>query len=76
MGGVVNVITKTGDGKPKLFAEGAIGSFGYREESAGFFGKIKGIDFSGSFSRNSMDDYYTAEGDKYYNTGYNRKYKP
>lgn len=73
MGGVVNVITRKGDGKPKLFVEGAIGSFGYRDASAGFFGKISGIDFSGSFTRDSMDDYYTAEDEKYYNTGYNRK---
>jgi len=73
MGGVVNVITKQGDGKPTFFAEGAIGSFGYREADAGFIGKIKGIDFSGSFSRNSTDDYSTAEGEKYYNTGYSRK---
>ncbi len=76
MGGVVNVITKQGKGKPTFFVEGMLGSFGYLEKSVGFSGKINMVDFSGSFSRSSMDDYDTAdnvEGDRYYNTGYHRK---
>ncbi|MDL1964047.1 MAG: TonB-dependent receptor [Deltaproteobacteria bacterium] len=76
MGGVINVITKQGKGKPTFFVEGMLGSFGYLEKSVGLSGQINMVDFSGSFSRSSMDDYDTADnvdGDRYYNTGYHRK---
>ncbi len=73
MGGVINVITKQGKDKPSVFVEGTLGSFGYKEGSAGFSGKHKAFDFSGSFSSDSKDDYDTASGKKFYNTGYNRK---
>jgi len=76
MGGIVNVITRQGKGKPIFFVEGMLGSFGYLEKSAGFSGKVNMFDFSGSFTRSKMDDYDTAdniEGDQYYNTGYHRK---
>ncbi len=73
MGGVVNVITRQGKGKPSVFVEGMLGSFDYKEGSAGFSGKHKAFDFSGSFTSDSMDDYDTANGEIYYNTGYNRK---
>lgn len=70
VGGVINVITKQGGEKPEVFAEGGLGSFGYEEAAAGFSGKYNMFDFSGSFSRSSRDDYDTADGDKYKNTGY------
>ncbi len=73
IGGLINVITKQGKGKPTFFAEGTLGSFGYEEAAAGFSGKIKGFDFSGSFSRSIMDDYDTADDDDYENTGYDEK---
>ena len=73
MGGVVNVITRQGTGKPSVFVEGMLGSFDYKEGSAGFSGKYKAFDFSGSFTSDSMNDYDTANGERYYNTGYNRK---
>lgn len=73
IGGVINVITKRGKDKPSVFAEGTLGSFGYKEGSAGFSGKQKAFDFSGSFSSDSKDDYDTASGEKFYNTEYNRK---
>ena len=76
MGGIVNVITKQGKGKPAFFAEGTLGSFGYLEKSVGFSWKVNMFDFSGSFSRSKMDDYDTAdniEGDRYFNTGYDQK---
>ena len=76
MGGIVNVITKQGKDKPAFFIEGMLGSFGYLEKNVGFSGKVNMFDFSGSFSRSSMDDYDTAdniEGDRYYNTGYHRE---
>ena len=69
MGGVVNVITRQGEGKPSVFAEGYLGSFGHKEISAGLAGEYKGFDFSGSITKESEDDYTTANGDKYYNTG-------
>ncbi len=69
MGGIVNVITKKGEGKPSIFLDGKLGSFDYREGTAGFYGAYKKLDFSGAFTRSTMDDYDTAEGDKYHNTG-------
>ena len=41
MGGVVNVITKQGRGKPTAFVEGVLGSYEYQESSVGFSGKYK-----------------------------------
>ena len=73
MGGVVNVITRQGKDKPSAFVEGGLGSYGYEESSVGVSGKYMGFDFSGSFTRDSMDDYDTADGDKYNNTAYDYK---
>ena len=73
MGGVVNVITRQGKDKPTAFVEGGLGSYGYEEGSVGVSGKYMGFDFSGSFTRDSMDDYDTADGDKYNNTAYDYK---
>ena len=73
MGGIVNVITKQGKGSPSAFLDGKLGSFDYKEGTAGFSGKCKNLDFSGSFTRSSMDDYDTAKGDKYHNTGYDKR---
>ena len=73
MGGVVNVITKKGNGKPSFFLDGGLGSFDHEEGTIGFSGKFKEFDFSGSATRETMDDYDTAEGDDYGNTGYDEK---
>lgn len=73
MGGLVNVITKQGKDEPTVFVEGLLGSYGYEEGSAGFSGKIKNFDFSGSFTRMTKDDYDISDGDKYHNTGYDEK---
>jgi vitamin B12 transporter len=73
MGGVVNVITKTGSGAPAFFVEGDLGSYGRRSGTAGFSGKQGSLDFSGGFTRESLDDYETADGKDYDNTGYDRK---
>ena len=73
MGGVINVITRQGKEKPTLFIEGLLGSYGYKEGSAGFSGRYEAFDFSGTFTRDSSDDYDTANGVQYYNTGYNHK---
>ncbi|NNK85927.1 MAG: TonB-dependent receptor, partial [Desulfobacterales bacterium] len=76
VGGIVNVITKQGKGKPTFFVEGMLGSFDFIEKSVGFSGEVNWFDFSGSFSRSKMDDYDTAdniEGNRYLNTGYHKK---
>jgi len=73
MGGVVNVITKKGKDKPKVFVDGVLGSFGDKEGSAGFSGKHNRFDFSGSFTKGSRDDFDTGSGTTYYNTGYDDK---
>lgn len=73
MGGVVNVITRQGKDKPTAFVEGYLGSFEHEEGSVGFSGQVKGFDFSGSYTTGSMDDYDTADGKRYHNTGYDEK---
>jgi len=73
MGGVVNVITRKGKDKPGFFAEGGLGSFGYETMSAGFSGKTEKFDFSGSATREIMDDYDTGDGDDYENTDCDEK---
>ena len=73
MGGVVNVITKQGTGKPSGFVEATLGSWNHKEASAGFSGDYNGFDFSATLSRSSQDDYDTGDGDHYFNTGYDSK---
>ena len=73
MGGVVNVITRQGTEKPMAFVEGILGSFGHEEVSMGFSGKVEDFDFSGSFTKSSMDDYDTGDGEKYHNTGFDKE---
>ncbi|MBW1794941.1 MAG: TonB-dependent receptor [Deltaproteobacteria bacterium] len=73
MGGVINVITRQGKDKPTAFVEGVLGSWGHEEWSTGGSGKYNKLDFSGSYTNQSMDEYDTANGDKYRNTGYDRQ---
>ena len=73
VGGVINIITKRGKGKPSVFVEGLLGSYGFEQGTVGFQGKYQSLDFSGSFTREKMDDYDTADGEEYHNTGYNGK---
>lgn len=73
VGGVVNVITKKGTGKPSFYIDGFIGSYDYKGGTIGFSGNYKKMDFSGSFTRDSRGDYETAQGVKYFNTGYDHK---
>lgn len=69
IGGLVNVITKRGSGNPSVSVGGKLGSFGYEETSAGVTGEIGGFDLALSAKRSMRDDYDTADGDKYFNTG-------
>ncbi len=73
VGGVVNVITRQGEGKPSFYAEGKLGSFDYEEAGAGFSGEVAGFDFSGAASRSTMGDYETGDGEEYKNTGYDEE---
>ncbi len=72
MGGVVNIITKRGADN-SAFVEGGLGSWGYDEEGIGLSANAKGIDFYGVVEHRSMDDYDTARGDRYENTGFSRQ---
>ncbi len=73
IGGVVNIITKQGHNKPSFYAEETLGSWNYQQTSAGGSGQFKAFDFSFNASKSSQDDYNTASGDKYYNTGFDSK---
>ncbi|MFW6147593.1 MAG: TonB-dependent receptor plug domain-containing protein [Thermodesulfobacteriota bacterium] len=73
MGGVINVITRQGRGEPKVFLEGGAGTYDYKEGTVGFSGSHNSFDFSGSFTRDSRDDYETAHGETYHNTAYDHK---
>ena len=70
IGGVINVITRKGEGKPSFFAEQEIGTYEYMKTTAGAAGTLGGFDYSASVSIANQDDYKTAEGDRYFNTGY------
>ena len=73
VGGVVNVITKQGEGKPKAMVEGIVGSWNQREATLGFSGDYrKQFDFSGTFTYEKRGDYDTAGGKTYFNTGFNK----
>ncbi|WP_319524921.1 TonB-dependent receptor [uncultured Desulfosarcina sp.] len=73
MGGVINVITKKGRGKPSVYVEQTMGSWDFEKTAVGGSGKIKSFDFSFSASTESQGDYSTAEGETYYNTGFDAK---
>jgi len=73
VGGIVNVITRQGSGNPTAFVEGTFGSWRYEEGSLGGQGEINGLDFSAAGTRSSMEDYQTANGETYRNSGYDEK---
>lgn len=68
IGGVVNVITKTGT-KNSLFVEGGYGSFDKTEGSIGGTALSGNFDFAGAVSYLSIGDYDTGSGDTFENTG-------
>lgn len=70
MGGVVNIITRQGRTN-SVFIEGGGGTFGQADGSVG--GTVKGqrFDFAGAFSSATQDDYETAGGVTFANTGFN-----
>ncbi|MEK6200906.1 MAG: TonB-dependent receptor [Desulfobulbaceae bacterium] len=70
MGGVVNIITRQGRTN-SAFIEGGGGSFGRAEGSVGGTVKEQGFDFAGAFTSATQDDYETASGVTFANTGFN-----
>lgn len=73
VGGIVNVITRQGSGTPSAFVEGTLGSWRYEEGSLGGQGEVKGLDFSVAGTNSTMEDYQTANGETYQNTGFKEK---
>lgn len=73
MGGVINVITKKGSGRPTFFVEETLGSFEYQKTSLGGSGSLGPVDLSFSASRESQDAYTTAKNIMYHNTGIDRE---
>lgn len=70
VGGVVNIITKKGvPGKAQAYAEAGMGSWDEQQFALGLSGGQHMLDFSGSFAYTSQDDFDTANGDRYPNTG-------
>jgi vitamin B12 transporter len=64
MGGVINIISKTGRGKLGGFFRGGYGSFNSFAESAGLNGGNRWADFSLGVSRSDTDGISAARGDK------------
>lgn len=68
IGGVVNVITKTGTSN-SLFVQGGGGSFDRFEGGIGGTVLAKGFDFAGAINYLTANDYDTGSGDTFKNTG-------
>jgi vitamin B12 transporter len=73
MGGVVNVITRQGKGRPGLAVEALYGSDSAWEGALFLSGEAHGIDAAGTVSGRTVDDYTTGEGEAYANTGLDRE---
>ncbi|MBN8547736.1 MAG: TonB-dependent receptor [Deltaproteobacteria bacterium] len=85
MGGVINIITKKGDGTPHAFASAEAGSYNTYTEKAGLSGSEKQVDFSfgmtqeNSHSISAADEKFgNTEKDSYKNTGFSGRlgYQP
>ncbi len=72
MGGVINVITRQGR-ENSLFVEAGAGSFGLYEGSLGGTALLDKLDFAGTLTSSSQDDYDTGSGATYPNTGTGRE---
>ncbi len=73
MGGVINVITKKGQKGVTASLETTLGSWNFEKTKADISGEKSKFDFAASASKSSQDDYDTADGSHYYNTGYDFK---
>jgi vitamin B12 transporter len=69
MGGVVNVITKQGEGPVSAFVQAGIGSWSMYNDSVGVSGAHNGFDYSvGFFQMAQHSDYKTGDGQTYLGT--------
>jgi len=73
MGGVINIITRQGEGPVNGEVFGALGSYDFAEGGALLSGDTDRFDYSVSFAQSTMNDYKTADGDRYRNTGFDSK---
>ncbi len=73
MGGVINVITRHGEGPMNAEVFGSLGSFGFAEGGVMLSGDMEKVDYSVGFSRSTMNDYHTADDEKYRNSGFDAK---
>ncbi len=73
MGGVINIITRQGDGPVSGEVFGSLGSYDFTEGGALLSGDAGQFDSSVGFARSTMNDYKTANGDRYRNTGFDAK---
>lgn len=64
MGGVINIISKTGAGKPTGFFQGGYGSFNSFAESAGLNGGSRWADYALSVTRADTDGISAASADQ------------
>jgi vitamin B12 transporter len=73
VGGVINIITRQGDGPVSGEVFGSLGSYDFAEGGALLSGDAGQFDYSLGFARSTMNDYKTANGDRYRNTGFDAK---
>ncbi|OIP91416.1 MAG: hypothetical protein AUK55_11215 [Syntrophobacteraceae bacterium CG2_30_61_12] len=70
MGGVINVITRQGQGRISPAVEGSLGSWDSREGTVELGGQVSQFDFSGAYTYAEQGDYDTGDGKQYRNTGF------
>lgn len=70
MGGVINVITRKGEGKPQVAAGIEYGSWNYNRQYARASGALGKLGFSLSMSRTRRNDYEDGDGKEIDNTDY------
>lgn len=61
MGGVINIITKKGEGDPKLYASSEAGSYGTFTQKAGGSGGSEVINYSAGFMREDSENISAAD---------------
>lgn len=70
MGGVINIITRKGKGKPTTFAGLEYGSWDYSRQYAGGYGEVGRFNYSFAVSRQQKNDYETGDGNEVDNTDF------
>lgn len=76
MGGVINVITKTGkdQGPFSTYLQVGMGSYDYYEAIASFGGDIKGFDYYVNYDYSHRGDYTVPSGERYVGSGWGKKH--